>query len=45
MKTNFFQKSQNAQPCSKGDAQKKIEKLEAEVQMYKDRLKEEDDSV
>ena len=30
---------------SKGDAQKKIEKLETEVQMYKDRLKEEDDSV
>ena len=29
----------------KGESQKKIEKLEMELQQYKDRLKEEDDSV
>jgi len=41
----FIQKEMELYLSLKGDAQKKIEKLEAEVQMYKDRLKEEDDSV
>jgi len=41
----FIQKEMELYLSYKGESQKKIEKLEMELQQYKDRLKEEDDSV